>query len=868
MSLQRQLSGLSQERIMNHSDEVMIMDKVNKAYWSLSSSQVLDELNSTPNGLTSKDAEERLKSDGPNVLVPKKKTMGFLVFLKQFKNPIIIILLIATLISAFTGEWVDATIILLIVLISSLLSYFQEHSASRALEELRAKVQVKTRVQRDGRELEIPASQLVSGDIVLISTGSLIPADGLILDSRDLHVNESVLTGEALPAQKKAGIVPVDSQLRDRSNCVFMGTSVNNGSARVVIVKVGQATAFGEIAGSLTLRPPETEFELGIRHFGFLLTQIMLILTLAVFAINVISDKPAIDSLLFSVALAVGITPQLLPAIISLTLSKGSRIMAKEGVIVRRLNAIENFGSMDTLCTDKTGTLTEGRIRIDGAKDVKGEEAREVYRLAYLNAYFQGGMHNTLDQAIIQGETPDLRGIVKKGEIPFDFQRKRLSVILEEAGTIRLISKGAFNKILEISDEVFIEGKAQPMDKEILASLKEQYANWSNQGIRVLGVAEKVIPLQDKYALLDESRLTFRGFLLLYDHPKADVAETIRDLAGNGIRLCIITGDNRLIAMHTAESVGIKVRDAVTGSDLKAMTDEVLWQRIETIDLFSEVDPNQKERIILALKKKGHVVGYLGDGINDVPALHAADVSISVDNAADIAKESADLVLLDNELAVLSRGVILGRTTFLNTLKYIQVTTSANFGNMFSMAGFSLFIPFLPLLPKQILLLNFLTDFPAITLAGDRVDEELLKKPQHWDIRFIRNYMLVFGLISSLFDFITLAVLLLVFRVPEAEFQTSWFIISVLTELMVLLVMRTRKAFFRSRPSAAMLWACLAVAVVAVTLPYLPFNQYLGFQPVQPMILFILLLIILIYIATTEGVKVIFYARVDRRRGS
>lgn len=835
------------------------MIKTDLKYWSLPSTTVLEHFHSDINGLTSEDATLRLKENGENSIRKQKKSSQLIMFLNQFKNPIVIILIIATLISAGTGEWIDASIILLIVLASSVLSFIQEYSASNALEELRAKVQIKTLVMRSGKVIEIPSKELVVGDIIKLSAGSLVPADGLILESLDLSVNQSILTGESLPTEKRAGAISEDVGMKDRENCLYMGTSIQNGSAKVLIVDTGVNTEFGEIAKQLTLRPPETEFERGIRRFGYLLTQIMLILTLAVFAINVIFNRPAIDSLLFSVALAVGITPQLLPAIISITLSKGSRTMAKEGVIVRRLNAIENFGSMDILCTDKTGTLTEGVIRIDGATDALGQKSEEVFRLAYINANLQTGMANSLDDAISKSVALDLSHIQKVGEIPFDFNRERMSVIVQDDKEIMMITKGAINSILNICSRIQVDGTEDIKNDNILETTLKHYAEWSSQGIRVLGVAKRTMTLKEKYGVQDEKEMVFMGFILLFDHPKADVKETIENLTKSGVSLRIITGDNKLIAMHTAEAVGLDVTGILTGDELRKLSDESLWSKVESTTIFAEVDPNQKERIILAFKKKVHVVGYMGDGINDVPALHSADVSISVDNAADIAKESADLVLMENSLEVLNRGIKLGRTTFGNTLKYIQVTTSANFGNMFSMAGASLFLPFLPLLPKQILLINFLTDFPAITIANDTVDAEILVKPRRWDVKLIRDFMFTFGFISSVFDYITFAVLLIGFKAQEEVFQSSWFIVSILTELLILMVMRTQKPFYKSKPVPIMLYTVIFMGVLTLILPYLPFHQFLNIEPINPAILLSLFAIAGLYIITTEIAKHYFY---------
>lgn len=828
-------------------------------YWSLPSDTALQQFHTTRTGLTPEEAALRLKEHGENSIKEQKKTSQLMLFINQFKNPIIIILIIATAISAVTGELIDATIIMLIILASAILSFLQEYSASNAMEELRAKVQVKSIVLRDGKTIEIPSREVVPGDIIKLSAGSLIPADGLVLESHNFFVNQSILTGESLPAEKNSEVVSEDASIEARTNCVFMGTNVHSGSAMMLVVETGENTEFGKIAEQLTLRPPETEFERGVRRFGYLLTQMMLILTLAVFAINVIFKRPAIDSLLFSVALAVGITPQLLPAIISITLSKGSRSMAKEGVIVRRLTAIENFGSMDILCTDKTGTLTEGVISLDGAVDVEGQNSTAVFRLAYLNASLQTGMANSLDKAISEVQNIDISNVKKQGEIPFDFTRERLSVIVQENNQSIMIVKGALNKILDICDQVQVQNDVKKIDDTILAAIQQHYTDWSSQGIRIIGVAQKPVSLQEKYTVDDEKAMIFMGFLLLFDHPKADVSQTINDLARIGVSLRVISGDNKLIILHIAESIGLKVSGILTGAELMKLSDEALWNKIETTNLFAEVDPNQKERIILALKKKSHVVGYMGDGINDVPALHAADVSISVDNAVDVAKESADFVLVDKNLEVLKRGIKLGRTTFNNTLKYILVTTSANFGNMFSMAGASLFLPFLPLLPKQILLINFFTDFPALTIANDAVDAEILESPRRWDIKFIRDFMFTFGLISSAFDFLTFAVLLIVFKTQQEMFQSSWFTISILTELLILMVMRTRKPFYKSKPAPILLYSTIAVGVVTLILPYLPFHQFLSIEPIKPLILVSLFIISGLYIIATEIAKHYFY---------
>lgn len=830
-------------------------------YWSLSSEDILSALESKEAGLTEEESTVRIKQYGENTIKAQGKNAPMILFLNQFKNPIMIILIIATIVSSLTGELLDSLIIMTIVIASVFLSFTQEYSASHVIEELRTRVQLQTTVLRNGESVKMPTRLLVPGDIVLLSAGSLIPADGLILQCNDFFVNQSILTGEALPVEKKPSPVPELSSLADRENCVFTGTNVYSGSAKMVVVKTGSNTEFGKIAKTLTLRPPENEFERGIRGFGFLLTQMMLILTLAVFAINVITDKPVIDSLLFSVALAVGITPQLLPAIINITLSKGSKSMAKEGVIVRHLNAIENFGSMDVLCTDKTGTLTEGIVRLDNAVDAEGSPSESVFQLAYLNSSMQTGLVNSLDEAVIAHHSVDISQFAKQDEIPYDFSRKRLSIIVNNGNECIMITKGAFSNIISICQQVQVASQIQPLDQPLIESIQKRFEDWSSQGYRVLGIARKTVPAKIKYPVSDEESMIFSGFLLFYDPPKEDILQTVADLNKLGVQLRIITGDNKLVALHIAKTIGLEVINTLTGAELMKLSDETLWNVIETTTLFAEVDPNQKERIILALKKKNHVVGYMGDGINDAPALHAADVSISVNTAVDVAKEAADFVLLEKSLDVLKRGIELGRVTFANTLKYIYITTSANFGNMFSMAGASLFLPFLPLLPKQILLINFITDFPALTLAGDSVDPQMVNRPLRWNIKFIRNFMLTFGLISSIFDYLAFAVLLIGFRVQEGTFQSSWFILSIITELMVLLVMRTQKPFFRSKPAPILLYSSIGVAVFSLILPYLPVQNLLNIAPIEPVILLSLLGIASLYIMTTEIAKHFFYKK-------
>jgi Mg2+-importing ATPase len=846
--------------ILDTEDKSMDPSHTLESYWSQSVGTSMTELESSEDGLTSGQASQRLLTYGLNALEAKAKASALRLFLNQFKNPLVLILLFATIISAITKDWVDSLIILAIVLGSALLTFVQEYNASTAVEKLRAQVHITATVLRDGSPKTIPSEEVVPGDVVQLSAGSLIPADAILLEALDFYVNQAVLTGETFPVEKKPGQVPPDASLTERTNCVFMGTNVRSGSARALVIHTGKSTAFGQIAQRLTVRPPETEFEHGVRRFGYMLSQLMLILVIAVFAVNVYFQKPILDALLFSIALAVGITPELLPAIVSINLSKGSQAMATQGVIVRRLNAIENFGSMDVLCTDKTGTLTEGVVKLDGALDVQGNPSQKILRYAYLNASLQTGLSNPLDEAILAQPKPEIGSVKKLDEIPYDFVRKRLSVVIAQNDERWMITKGALDDILEVCSH--FDGEI-PLDNAKRDEIRAHFALWSGQGFRVLGLAIRKLPEKKDYRRDDEQKMTFMGFLLFFDPPKPGVKETIDNLARMGISLKIISGDNRLVALHTAETIGMQVTGVVTGAELIQMRDEALWQKAEQANLFVEVDPNQKERIILALRKMGHVVGYMGDGINDAPSLHAADVGISVDKAVDVAKEAADFVLLEQGLDVLRRGVLLGRTTFSNTLKYVYVTTSANFGNMFSMAGASLFLPFLPLLPMQILLTNFLTDFPAITIANDLVDQEQLDCPRRWEIRHIRNFMVVFGSVSSLFDYLTFGLLLLILKVNTDQFRTGWFLESVMTELLIMLVIRTQRPFFKSRIAKSLVISTAIVALITLVLPFSPLNHLLGFTQLSLPVLATLLGVTLLYILATEGVKRLFYLRIQ-----
>lgn len=841
------------------------LDFSSTPFWSHTADTLLRETNSAMEGLSSLSSGERLRQIGANVLKPRRKDSALRMLLSQFANPLVLILIFAAVVSAVVSEWVDTAIVLAIVMASASLSFTQEYSASHAVEKLRSQITLKTTVLRDAKQASIPAEEIVPGDIVLLSAGSLIPADGIVLEAKDFFVSQAVLTGETFPVEKKPGPVEAQAGLSERINMVFMGTSVRSGTARMLVMRTGGRTEYGQIAQKLTLRPPETEFERGIRKFGYLLTQIMMVLVTVIFVINTLLAKPVIDSLLFAIALAVGIAPELLPAIINISMSKGAQAMAKSGVIVRRLNAIENLGSMDVLCTDKTGTLTQGVVRLDGALDTQGQPSDDVMRWAYLNSAFQTGIANPLDEAILAQPHTDTAGMDKLEEIPYDFHRKRMSVVVDAdpGKDVRplLITKGALDNILEVCSMFRAGQDAVPLNRENREEINKRFTAWSAQGYRVLGVAVRDVPRQASYTIQqDEREMTFAGFLLFFDPPKPDVRQTLESLTKLGVQVKIITGDNRLVARHVAEIVGLPADSILPADQIRDLGDEAFWNIAKKTSIFAEVDPNQKERIILALKKTGHVVGYMGDGINDAPALHAADIGISVDQAVDVAKEAADFVLLQHDLSVLLAGIRQGRRTFANTMKYIFTTTSANFGNMLSMAGASLFLPFLPLLAKQILLNNFMSDLPAIGVPGDHVDEEMLERPHRWDMKYIRSFMIIFGLVSSIFDYATFGLLLFVAHAAEGQFQTGWFVESLLSELVIALVVRTRRPFFRSTPGKLLWSITLVVGLVTLCIPYLPFGNVLVFTPLPAWLMAALVGITVLYVVAAELVKKRFMA--------
>ena len=756
---------------------------------------------------------------------------------RQFTSPLVLILVFGAAVSALLRQWLDAAIILAIVAGSAALGFSQEYRASRAVARLRSRLALTALVLRGGKKERVPFCALVPGDIVLLSAGNLLPADGRLLEATDFLVSEATLTGEPFPVEKSA------------ADAVFAGTSVRSGMARMRVEQTGRATRFGAIAARLEAPPPETDFARGVREFGVLLVRVMVIAVLAVVAANQLLGRPPLESLLFAVALAVGLTPELLPAIVTVTLARGAHDMAANGVIVRRLQAIEDLGSMAVLCTDKTGTLTEGRVALHATVDCEGRPSREVLELAHLNAALETGIENPLDAALVEaGRQAGLAtdGFSKVDEIPYDFRRRRLTVVVEHAGAHLMVTKGAVDNVLDICT--------------VGATERARLSAWcraqGESGYRVLALARRPCEPRAGYTRDDERGMTLAGFLVFADPPRADARATVEALGALGVQVKVVTGDSAAVAAHVASAVGLDGRALLTGKAIAAMKDEALWHHAERTSVFAEIEPQEKERIVRALQRRGHAVGYMGDGINDAPALHAADVGISVEGAVDVARESADVVLLRPDLAVLKRGIEDGRASFANTLKYICITTSANFGNMVSMALATPLLPFLPLAAKQILLNNFLSDFPSLAISTDAVDRRSIERPLAWDIADVRRFMLVFGLVSTVFDLLTFWLLLGFFRADEATFQTAWFVVSLLTELGVVLVLRTTGRAWLSSPSRLLLGSTVAVAGLALALPYLaPLAKAFGFAPLPAPLMLAALGVVLAYLLATEAVK-------------
>ncbi len=815
-------------------------------------------------GLTQQEAEKRLKTYGPNVVVGGKKRSRVSMFLSFFKSPLVIILVFAGGISAFLGDIVNASIIYFVVGMSVVLGFYQESKAENAAAALRARISTTATVNRDGNKVELPVSDIVPGDLVYLSPGDMVPADGTVLTVKDLFVDQSALTGESFPAEKDATPDNKKKQDLDRTDLAFMGTSVVSGTATMRITKTGSITAYGGIAKELMGKEPETEFDRGLRKFGYLIMQVTLLLVVFVFFINALFKRDILTSLLFSVALAVGLTPELLPMIVTINLSKGAMKMAAKGVIVKKLSAIQNFGSLDTLCTDKTGTLTQNVIDLTSHLNVNGKEDDNILLMAQLNSRLQAGVRTPLDDAILKHQPLDLTKYARVDEIPFDFVRRRVSVIVSDGSKTLLISKGATLEMLNTCSLYQDESQQLPLIDDIKNKIRGQYEDMSKQGRRILAVATKQVEKTSSYTVKDETGMVFVGLLTFTDPPKQTATTSLQMLKESGITLKILTGDNEFVARHLCETLNITISGIVTGDELRKTSDSALERIVEATNIFARVTPDQKNRIMIALHKNGHVVGFMGDGINDAPSIRTADVGISVDNAVDVAKSAADIILLQNDLTVLAQGVQEGRRTMGNSMKYIMMGTSSNFGNMFSAAGASLFLPFLPMLPSQILLNNLLYDISELAIPTDNVDAEYLKAPRRWDMHFVRQFMAFFGPVSSIFDYLTFGVMLFVFAAPPALFQTAWFLESISTQSLIIFVIRTRRVpFYKSHPSKALIFSTLATVIVPMLLPFTPIGRLLGLVIPPPTFYLVLAVFIITYLALAETLKHFFYRRIS-----
>ncbi len=793
--------------------------------------------NKQSSGLTGDEARRRLQKFGFNEPVIKRKSSAIVRFLMLFAEPLMAILLVASAISAFVGAWVNAGIVLVMVMLGVILNFVQTSRSQRAAENLRKAVSLTAAVMRDGTWREIPRREVVPDDVIRLAAGDLVPADARLIESRDLHVQEAALTGESLPVEKHT------SGTNTALSRVFLGTSVISGTATAIVTATGGDTEFGEIAKKLGEKVPETDFERGTRKFGYLIMRVVFFLVIFALIVNILLHRDPLESLFFSIALAVGLTPEFLPMITAVTLGKGAVKMARQKVIVKHLAAMQNLGSMDILCSDKTGTLTRGELSLEQHLNPFGDGCERVFQLAFLNSFYETGVShpvdraiknnsNPLDDAILKHDQTKIEGFRKIDEMPFDFERRRVSVVVEKVGEKRiLISKGAPESIFAVCSTYEIDGRILPFDKDARNKSETVFQDFSRKGLRVLAVACRTVETQDSYQKEVELEMTLVGFLSFADEPLESAAQALRDLVKDGVQVKILTGDNELVARHVCEQVGLKSERIVLGDEIEKMSDAALGHTAEKVNLFARVSPMQKNRILLALKRRGHVVGFLGDGINDAPSLHTADVGISVSTATDVAKDAAEIVLLKPGLEVLHRGIIEGRKSFGNVMKYLLMGTSSNFGNMFSMAGAAIFLPFLPMLPVQILLNNFLYDLAQVTIPTDNVDDTFVRKPQHWDIKLIRNFMLYIGPLSSIYDFLTFYVLLKFFQAGEQEFHTGWFVESLATQTAVVFIIRTAGNPFKSRPSRALSLTVLTVIVIAVLLPFSPLAGILGFVP-------------------------------------
>ncbi|MDW7981998.1 MAG: magnesium-translocating P-type ATPase [Thermomicrobium sp.] len=821
----------------------------------------------TLQGLTSDEAARRLQHYGPNEFAPPRRH-ALLQFLRLFVDPLTLVLLVASGIAGLLGELIDAALIVTIILASTTVNFLQSYRSQRVVERLRAQIVPTATVLRDGIWQELPRWALVPGDLIRLSAGDLVPADARLLHAIHLAVQQAALTGESMPVEKQADPDAPPQSLPTAPHMVFLGSSVVSGSGIAEVVATGRHTLFGDIVARLGSPPPETAFQRGLRDFSLLITRTVVTLVLVVLAVTIALGRPPLDSLLFAVALAVGLTPEFLPMIVTISLAQGALRMAKRQVLVKSLPAIENLGSVDIVCSDKTGTLTLGELRLVHARTLAGTESSRVLALGWINAKAQSGITSPFDQALLAAELPGAPVFEKVDELPFDFERRRVSVVVRCAdGQLLLVAKGAPEAILPVCTAVEKdEGLVQPLDEPARQAASDLFRRLSADGLRVLAVAWRPWATAGLLTIGDERELVLAGFLAFADPPLPEATEVIQRLAADGVRIKLLTGDNELVAAAVCRQVGLRCERIVLGSELDRLDSLALERLVEDTDVFARVTPAQKHRIVLALKARGHAVAFLGDGINDAPSLHAADVGISVMNAVDIAREAADIVLLDRRLSTLHEGILEGRRAFSNVMTCLLMETSSNFGNVFSMAGAAAWLPFLPMLPHQILLNNFLYDLAQIAIPRDRVDPVLTASPRRWDVSFIRAAMLVLGPVSSVFDFLTFGVLLLLFRADETLFHSGWFVESLITQCLVVFVIRTARPPWRWLPSIALTLNVIAIVGIGLALPFSPLADLLGFVPLPPTYLLFLAVAVTSYLALVELAKRGLYAWWNHRQ--
>ena len=835
---------------------------------------VLKELGSQPGGLSAAEADSRLKQVGTNEIAREKRQSTLMRLLSNIRNPLVLLLLALGLLSYLTGDLRAMVVIFVMVILGVVLRFFQEMRADNAAEKLKAMVSNTATLVRDGKDAEVSLKELVPGDIIRLAAGDMVPADARVLSAKDLFLNQAALTGEALPVEKKAAPAPADVQNPlDLPNLCFLGSNVESGSATAVVIHTGDRTYFGSLAASIVGQRELTSFDKGVNKFTWLMICFIAVMVPAVFLINGLSKHNWLEAFLFAMAVAVGLTPEMLPMIVTVNLSKGALAMSRKKVIVKRLNAIQNFGAMDVLCTDKTGTLTQGKIVLEKHLDVDGDPSEVVLHYGYLNSYHHTGLKNLLDEAILDHEELEERLKAKEkyrkiDEIPFDFVRRRMSVIVEdETGLNTLICKGAVDEVMRLCTRVNRHGELVAVEPEHDTKRRQIADDLNGQGFRVIALAYKEMPGSSDdpvYSVKDESDLILLGFLAFLDPPKDTAAEALKRLHGLNVDVKVLTGDNEIITAYICKEVGMPVEHLLLGSRIEAMNETELAEAASGTSVFARLAPAHKDRVIRALQSKGHVVGFMGDGINDAPALKAADVGISVDSAVDIAKESSDIILLENSLLVLEQGVLEGRRVFGNIIKYIKMAASSNFGNMFSVVGASAFLPFLPMLPIQVLTNNLLYDFSQTTIPTDEVDADWLTRPRQWRIDKILRFILFIGPISSIFDYLTFFMMLYVFNCWEnpALFHTGWFVESLFTQTLIIHVIRTNKLpFIESRASWPLILTSLLIVSVGAWLTVSPLASTLGFVPLPPTYWLFLSGMLLSYAILTQAVKTWFIRR-------